>query len=161
METLMQGVRRLGMNRAVAFLFAGVLLLAGTSAFAQSQAAQPPQPPSTQSGYPKEAYVKNIPVFKILVHPLGYKILYWKSDMTIGAMYVPLTWFRGGLAATAFITYGSTADRPYVSISWVDGKFDHITINAQSDMMGPTWGQLDSTLNLTAQFNLQEPSRDF
>jgi hypothetical protein len=43
----------------------------------------------------------------------------------------------------------------------VDGKFDHISINAQEDMMGPTWGTLDSTLNLTAQFNITEPPRDY
>ncbi len=156
-------VRRLGMKRAVAFLFAGALVLASMPVFAQTQTsqAQPSQPPSTQQGYPKEVYVKNIPVFKILVHPLGYKILYWKSDMTIAAMYVPLTWFTGTVTSTADITYGNTPDRPYVSIRWVDGKFDHFTINAQSDMMGPTWGQLDPTLNLTAQFNIQEPVRDF
>jgi len=151
------------MKRAVTFLFVGALALASVPVFAQAQSpqAQPSQPSSAQQGYPKEAFVKNISLFKILVHPLGYKILYWKSDMTIGAMYVPLTWFRGGVTATASITYGNTPDRPYVSISWVDGKFDHLAINAQSDMMGPTWGQLDPTLNLTAQFNIQEPARDF
>jgi len=146
------------MKRAVAFLFAGALLLVSISAFAQTQ---PTQPPSTQQGYAKEAYVKNISFFKILIHPLGYKVLYWKSDMSIGALYVPLSWFSGGVKAEANITYGSDAQRPYVSIAWVDGKFDHLTINAEEDMLGPTWGQLDPGLNLTAQFNLQEPPREF
>ena len=150
------------MKRAVAVLVAGILLLAGVSAFAQAQPAQPAQSPSTQKqGYPTEAYVKNIPVFKILVHPLGYKILYLKSDMSVGELYVPLTWFRGGLTATANISYGFTPDRPYVSISWVDGKFDHISINAHQDMFGPTWGTLSPTTDLSAQFNIQEPPRDF
>lgn len=146
------------MKRAVAFLIAGALLLAGISAFAQTQ---PSQAPSAQQGYPKEAYVKNIPLIRVFVHPLGYKLLYWKSDMTIAELYVPLKWFHGGPASTAEITYGMTPDRPYVSIAWVDGKFDHISINAQEDMMGPTWGTLDSTLNLTAQFNITEPPRDY
>jgi len=152
------------MKRAIAVLLGGALLLVGVSVFAQAQSspqAQPSSPPSTQQGYPKEAYVKNIPFFKILVHPLGYKILFWKSDMSIGTMYVPLTWFHGGVLAKATITYGTGPDRPYVSISWIDGQFDHITINAQEDMMGPTWGQLDPTLNLTSEFNIQEPSKDF
>ena len=95
------------------------------------------------------------------MHPLGYKLLYWRSDTTIGEMYVPLKWFTGGVTATAEITYGITPDRPYVSIAWVDGKFDHITINAQEDMMGPTWGILDASVNLTTQFNIQEPPRDY
>jgi hypothetical protein len=146
------------MKRAVAILFSGVLLLVGISVSAQAQSSPPPSNPQ---GYPTEAYVKNIPFFKILVHPLGYKILYWKSDMSIGAMYVPLTWFHGGVLSKATITYGNDPQRPYVSIGWVDGKFDHITINAEEDMMGPTWGQLDPTLNLTAEFNIQEPPRDF
>ncbi|HTP59583.1 MAG TPA: hypothetical protein VMM82_11740 [Spirochaetia bacterium] len=152
------------MKRAIAVLVGGALLLAGVSVFAQAQPssqAQPSTPPSNQQGYPKEAYAKNIPFFKILVHPLGYKIFFWKSDMSIGTMYVPLAWFHGGVVAKAAITYGASPDRPYVSISWVDGVFDHLTINAQEDMMGPTWGQLDPTLNLTSEFNIQEPSKDF
>ncbi len=158
-------VRRLGMKRAVAVVVAGALLLGGLAAFAQTQPAQPAQPaqPSTQQrqGYPTDAYVKNIPLIKVLVHRQGYKLLYLKSDMSIGEMYVPIAWFRGGVAATAEITYGFTPDRPYVSIAWVDGKFDHITINAQEDTMGPTWGVLDPTLDLSAQFNIQEPPREF
>ncbi len=146
------------MKRAVAFLIAGALMLAGISAFAQTQ---PSQPQSGQQGYAKEAYVKNIPLIRVFVHPLGYKLLYWKSDMTIGELYVPLKWFHGGASSTADITYGVTPDRPYVAIAWVDGKFDHISINAQQDMMGPTWGTLDPTLNLTNQFNIQEPPRDY
>ena len=149
------------MNRPVSFLIAGTLLLAGIAAFAQAQQTQQAQPPSAQQGYPKEAYVKTIPLIRVLVHPLGYKLLYWKSDMTIAEMYVPLTWFHGGPLAMAEISYGITPDRPYVSIAWVDGKFDHISINAQADMMGPTWGILDPTMNLTAQFNITEPPRDY
>ena len=146
------------MKRAVALVIAGTLLLVGISAFAQAQAAQTSSP---QQMYPKEAYVKNVPLIRIFVHPLGYKLLYWRSDMTIGEMYVPLKWFTGGVTATAEITYGITPDRPYVSIAWVDGKFDHISINAQEDMTGPTWGVLDASVNLTTQFNLQEPPRDY
>ena len=146
------------MKRAVSLVVAGTLLLVGISAFAQ---AQTPQTSSPQQAYPKEAYVKNVPLIRIFVHPLGYKLLYWRSDTTIGEMYVPLKWFTGGVTATAEITYGITPDRPYVSIAWVDGKFDHITINAQEDMMGPTWGILDASVNLTTQFNIQEPPRDY
>ena len=147
------------MKRAVAYLVAVTLLLVAMTAFAQTQAAQPA---SAQSqGYPKDAYVKNIPLIRVFVHPLGYELVYWKSDMTIGYLYVPLAWFRGGLASTANITYGSNPERPYVTISWVDGKFDHISINAQSDMMGPTWGTLGPTVDLTSQFNIQEPPRDY
>ena len=91
------------MNRAVAVLIAGVFLLVGISAFAQSQ----PQPAQGQR-YPREAYVKNIPLIRIMVHPLGYKLLYWKSDMQIGELNVPLMWFSGGVISKAYISYGPT-----------------------------------------------------
>jgi len=155
------------MKRAVAFLLAGALLIVGSSAFAQTQpaqpaqSAQPTQPPSAQQGYAKDAYVKNIPCFKILVYRLGYEVLYFKGDMSIGRIYVPLTWFNGGAKAVAYITYGNGPQLPYVSIAWVDGKFDHVTINALEDMQGPTWGQIDPSVDLTSQFNIQEPPREF
>ncbi len=149
------------MKRTVATLIAGAVLLAGLSAYAQTQPAQPAQPPSTQEGYPKEAYVKNIPLIRVLVCTFGYDLRYLRSDMTIGNIYVPMKWFHGGPSALAEITYGITPDRPYVTISWVDGKFDHLMINAQADQSGPTWGVLTPTPELSAQFDVQEPPRDF
>lgn len=152
------------MKRAVALILAGALLLVSSSAFAQAQpaqSAQPAQPPSAQQGYAKEAYVKNIACFKILVYKLGYEVRYFKGDMSVGIIYVPLKWFSGGITAQAFLTYGNGPERPYVSIAWVDGKFDHITINAMENMLDRTWGQLDPSLNLTAQFDIQEPPKEF
>ena len=96
------------MKSAVAVLVAGIVLLASVVASAQTQSAQPSQPaqsPSAQKqGYPTEAYVKNIPLFKILVHPLGYKLLYLKSNETIGELYVPLKWFRGGTYSSPMVS---------------------------------------------------------
>jgi len=146
------------MKRAASLLVVGMVLFVAASAFAQAQSA------STQNqntrGYPTAAYVKNIPLLKVYVHPLGYKLTFLRSDSTIGTLYVPLTWF-GGTAGKAAITYGVTPDRPYVSIAWVDGTFDHITINASSDVTGPTWGSLGPLPDISAQFNIQEPSREF
>lgn len=147
------------MKRAVSVLFAGIVLLAGIPAFAQTQ---PAQPQSAQAqGYPKEAYVKNVPLIRVYVHPLGYKLTYFKSNMQIGEMYIPLSWFNLGVTSKAEISYGPDQDRPYVSISWVDGKFERVMIKARSDMMGPTWGTLSAATDLTAQFNVQEPPREF
>jgi len=152
------------MKRAICVLCAGIVLLAGLPAFAQTQPAQPQsaQPQSSAAqGYPKEAYVKNITLIRIFVHPLGYKLTYWNSKMQIGEMYIPIGWFNKGVTSQAEITYGPTSDRPYVAISWVDGKFERVTINANSDMLGPTWGTISPAVDLTAQFNVQEPPREF
>jgi len=147
------------MKRAICVLCAGIVLLTGLPAFAQTQAAQPQS--AQGQGYPKEAYVKNIPLIRVYVHPLGYRLAYLKSNFQIGEIYVPISWFNLGVMSKAEITYGPTSDRPYVSISWVDGKFERITINANSYMAGPTWGTLGPAVDLTAQFNVQEPPREF
>lgn len=150
------------MKRALVVLIAGIAVLAGLPAFAQTQTASTqPAAQSGPAGYPKEAYVKNIPIIRILVHPLGYKIFYWKSNMTIGDLYVPLAWFSGSISSKAAITYGTTPSRPYLAITWVDGKFERVTINALEDMMGPTWGTMDPNVDLSAQFNIQEPPKDY
>ncbi len=152
------------MKRALVVLIAGIALLAGLPAFAQAQTASAQQPVA-QSGqaqeYPKEAYVKNIPIIRILVHPLGYKLFYWKSNMTIGELYVPLAWFTGDISSKAAITYAVAPSRPYLTITWVDGKFERVTINALDDLAGPTWGTLNSNTDLSAQFNIQEPPKDY
>ncbi|HVO40564.1 MAG TPA: hypothetical protein VMV03_16140 [Spirochaetia bacterium] len=147
------------MKRAICVLWAGIVLLAGLPAFSQAQAAQPQS--AQAQGYPKEAYVKNVPLVRIYIHPLGYKCVYLKGNMQIGEIYVPLSWFNLGVTSKAEISYGPTSDRPYVSISWVDGKFERIVINASSDMAGPTWGTLSPAVDLAAQFNVQEPPREF
>lgn len=147
------------MKRAIFVLCAGLVLLVGLPAFAQTQAAQPQS--AQAQGYPKEAYVKNIPLIRVYVHPLGYKVTYLKSNFQIGEIYVPLSWFNLGPLSKAEISYGPTSDRPYLSISWVDGKFERVMIAANSDMAGPTWGTLSPAADLTAQFNVQEPPREF
>ncbi len=147
------------MKRAIWVLCAGIVLFAGLPAFAQTQAAQPQS--AQAQGYPKEAYVKNIPLIRVYVHPLGYRLTYFKSNFQIGEIYVPISWFNQGVASKAEISYGPMSERPYASISWVDGKFERIEINANSDMRGPTWGTLSPALDLTSQFNVQEPPREF
>ncbi len=137
------------MKRPVFFIAAALILLAGLPAFSQAQ------------NYPKDAYIKSVHIEKVWTHELGYMVQFFNSKSHISSFYVPLTWFNKGINSKADIVYGGGRSFPYAAIYWVDGKFDHITINAHADQSGPTWGALNPSPELSAQFNVQEPPRDF
>src|SRR5512147_126232 len=96
---------------------AALVLLAGLPLFAQTQA-------QTE----RQTYYKTIPILKIWLHPLGYLIQYVNSKQQVDQMYVPLTWFNKGINSKAEILYGAGKEYPYLTIYWVDGKFDHMRI---------------------------------
>jgi hypothetical protein len=43
----------------------------------------------------------------------------------------------------------------------VDGVFDHITLYVLNDFQSQTWGVLNVPGDLSAQFNVQEPPKEF
>jgi hypothetical protein len=59
------------------------------------------------------------------------------------------------------VIWGESAEFPYMAIYWVDGKFDRIVLYLHSNMHDVTWGTLPPGIDLTSQFNVQEPPRDF
>ena len=72
-------------------------------------------------------FVKTVPIMKIYGHPLGYRILYEKSNLEVGELYVPVEWFaRSG--GKGDIVWGTDSAYPYLSIFWKDGKFDHVRL---------------------------------
>ena len=134
------------MRRVAALIV--VLLLAGAAAFAQQTAG-------------RSVYVKTIPIAKIYPHPLGYRILYFRSTLDYAEMYVPLSWFTWGGTGKAAVVWGDSAEFPYLSIYYLDGKFDRIMLYLQPNMHHVPWGKLPAGFDLTARFNVQEPPRDF
>jgi hypothetical protein len=153
------------MKKAVILFTAGLLLLSSLPAF--SQAATQPQAPAATAGtqapnvYPKDIYYKTVPLLKVWLHPLGYKLQFFNSSFGISDIYVPLTWFNKGALSKANVIYGNEDNYPYCTIVWVDGVFDHITLYAFSDFNSQTWGVLNVQGDLSAQFNVQEPPKEF
>ena len=150
------------MKKAIILFAAGFVLLASLPAF--SQAATQPQAPAQPQGtpgYAKDAYFKNIPLLKVWLHPLGYKLQFFNSNSGVSDIYVPLTWFNKGSLSKANIVYGNEPGFPYCTIVWVDGAFDHITLYVFSDLTSQTWGELRVPGDLSAQFNVQEPPKEF
>ena len=114
----------------------------------------------SQSTEPTDVFVKTVPVVKVYTHPLGYKVLYLKSNLEMGILYLPDAWLKeaGGKAAVIW----QTGDRPpHFSIFWVDGKFDHVYLYVPNDMSLPLWGALDASQDLSAEFNIDEPKLSY
>jgi hypothetical protein len=153
------------MKKAVVLFAAGLLLLASLPAFSQAatqpQAPAATQAPGAQNAYPKDIYYKTVPLLKVWLHSMGYKLQFFNSSSGISDIYVPLNWFNKGSLSKANIIYGNEANFPYCTIVWVDGAFDHITLYVQNDFNSQTWGVLNAAGDLSAQFNVQEPPKEF
>ena len=138
------------MKKALIAVVAGLFLAASLPVFAQTTAANPQQ-----------AYNKIVPLTKVWMHPLGYVLQFFNSHSQLSNIYVPLTWFNKGVNSKADIVYGNENSYPYVSIFWVDGKFDHIIIYALDYFDAPSWGVLEEVTDRSSQFNIEEVPRDF
>ncbi len=137
------------MRKPVILFAALCVLLASLPAFSQA------------SLYPKDAYVKSVHIIRIWSHQLGYKLQYFTSKSTVAEIYVPLTWFNKGIDSKANIIFGNSAEYPYFTIVWIDGKFDHITMYVREDFRDLTWGELREAGDLTAAFNVEDVPKEF
>jgi hypothetical protein len=125
-----------------------LFVLACSAAFAQQDAG-------------RDVYVKSVRIARVYHNGLGYRIIYFKSTMEYAEMYVPTTWFSFSGTSKANVIWGESAEFPYLSIYYADGKFDRILLFLHSNMHDISWGSLPQGIDLSAQFNVQEPPRDF
>jgi hypothetical protein len=151
-------IRRLPMKKAGFVLIAGLLLMSSLPLFAQQ--AGTATSASTNKN-PQDAYYKVVPIVKVWMHQLGYMVQFWTSKSQIGNIYIPLTWFNQGPLSKADIIYGNQPGYPYLSIVWVDGKFDHVKLYVLDNYNSLTWGVLSQATDLSAQFNVQDVPKDF
>jgi hypothetical protein len=82
-----------------------------------------------------------------------------KSNLQVGAIYVPMGWL-GKSDGKAMIMYENTASA-YMSIFWVDSKFDHMVLHVPANVRALVWGILDTGPDTEAAFDVQEPKLDF
>jgi hypothetical protein len=109
----------------------------------------------------RDVYVKTVPIARVYPHALGYRILYFKSNLEYTEMYVPAQWFSFAGTSRANVIWGNSAEYPYLTIYYKDGKFDRILLYLHSNMHDVSWGSLPPGIDLTRQFNVQEPPKDF
>lgn len=109
----------------------------------------------------RSVYAKSVRIARVYPHGLGYRIIYLKSTLEYAEMYVPTAWFSFGGGGKANVIWGESAEFPYFTVYWVDGKFDRILLYLHSNMHHVSWGTLPPGIDLARQFNVQEPPRDF
>ncbi len=107
-----------------------------------------------------EYFVKTVPIVKVYPHSLGFKVLFLKSDLSFGNIYVPYTWYAksGGKAE---LVYGTEPTIPYMSIFWKDGKFSHMRLYLEKNPLGESYGVIDKSVDYTEQFKTEDIPLEF
>jgi hypothetical protein len=102
-----------------------------------------------------DIYYVNIPIVKILKHRMGYKIFYAKNDMKIASVFVPIRWMVQ-IGGKGMMIWGKESSYPYMSVYWIDKKFDHVRLYLKP-LSDESWGVLDASDDeVRASFNVEE-----
>ncbi len=86
-------------------------------------------------------YAKTVLIYKIYSHSLGYKIVYHRSNLRLGILYLPYSWF-GKVDSPADAVSGADDSYPYFTAFYRDGKFDHIRLFLQENHDHYSWALL-------------------
>jgi hypothetical protein len=96
-------------------------------------------------------HVMTVYVQEIAPHPQGYRVIYTRSDLYAGVVYLPSRWFTvAGGKGEILYTIGRSA--PYMEVYYVDGEFSHVRLYAQRNRMHPSWGNLSGAEDLSDEF---------
>ncbi len=131
-------------------LLSAVLLFVSIAVFAQDS----------------DIYVKSVPISKVYIHQLGFRVVYMKSNTEMAVFYLPKAWFEtasvSGTVQKAEVLYGNEDAYPYFSVFWKDGKFDHIRLYLKSDLNDTSWGDINPAWgDLTEKFKVDTLSLEF
>jgi len=114
---------------------------------------------------PSNYYVKSVPIAKVYLHDLGYRVVYQKADLNFAVFYVPEAWFdmpenRNDAPKAELITARNRA-YPYFSIFWENGEFSHIRLYLQRDLNHITYGDLENPENFNDEFDAETLALEF
>jgi hypothetical protein len=87
-------------------------------------------------------YAKSVLIYKIYAHSFGYKVIYHRTDLKLGVIYLPFSWF-GKVDSPADAVSGSDTSYPYFTAFYRDGKFDHIRLFLMENHDHYSWALLD------------------
>jgi len=111
-----------------------------------------------------EFFVKTVPISKVYMHRLGYRIVYQKSNHQMAAFYVPNSWFHAtddGKAPQAELITERTETVPYFSIFWQNGEFDHIRLYLHRNKDHISYGDLADPEAINDRFDVETLNLDF
>ncbi len=107
-----------------------------------------------------EFYYINVPILKIFPYKLGYYVIYRKSGLKTGEVYIPQTWFdRRDQRAILNLNDGNVD--PYLTFIIKNGEFDHVMVAAAKDIRHPTWGTINLGSNLDDKFKVEKLALEF
>jgi hypothetical protein len=94
------------------------------------------------SGYQKrDVYTKTFPIAKIWASKYGYRVDYINSRLDINVVYIRSELFSGA-GGKAVLALGRGPEYPYLSVTWIAGEIDHVTIYAVNSPGAYSWGVL-------------------
>lgn len=96
-------------------------------------------------------FYESLPIVKIYSMSEGYRIIYQSPDGTTHDLYVPISWF-GTQSGKAILIAGSDLSYPYMSVFYLNGKFDYIKIYVKSSYNDPSWGILPPGFDAKGKF---------
>jgi hypothetical protein len=129
------------MNRKTVVLCLALLCLLFAPLFAQDK-----------PGYQKrDVYTKTFPIAKIWSSKFGYRVDYVTSSLDVKVVYLKLELFTGA-AGKAVLSLGRGQEYPYMSVTWVAGEIDHVTIYAIDSPAAYSWGVLHGGDDIKNQF---------
>ena len=124
-------------------------LLGSSGVFAQDQEPQD-----------VDVQVLTVYVQTIYPHSQGYKVIYNRSDLYPGEVYLPGRWFTNA-ASKGEIIYTSHPSAPYMDVFYENGEFSHVRLYAQENRAHRSWGALPSGQDLSEEFAVETLQIDY
>ncbi|SIP96502.1 hypothetical protein SAMN05920897_1027 [Alkalispirochaeta americana] len=132
------------MRTIKALAVSSFFLLLAVPAFAQDQ-----------GGADSSLLAMTVQVQRVYPHRLGYKVIYSRSDLYPGVVYMPGRWFTEA-AGKAEIIYTSHPSAPYLTVFYRNGEVSHLRLVVQSSRTHRTWGALPSSQDPRDAFESDE-----
>ncbi len=95
--------------------------------------------------------VMTVYVQMVYPHSQGYKVIYNRTDLYPGEVYLPGRWFTNA-ASTGEILYTSHPTAPYMNVFYENGEFSHVRLYVQENRAHRSWGALRGGQDLSEEF---------
>lgn len=107
-----------------------------------------------------DVQVMTVYVQTIYPHSQGYKVIYNRSDLYPGEVYLPARWFTNA-ASQGEILYTSHPSAPYMQVFYENGEFSHVRLYATENRSHRSWGSLSSGQDLSEEFSTETLQIDY
>ncbi|MFP4152277.1 MAG: hypothetical protein ACOC2V_04680 [Alkalispirochaeta sp.] len=132
----------------LAILF--VLLIAAPTAFGQDQ----------NSDEETNLLAVTVYVQRVYPHSEGYKVIYNRSDLYPGEVYLPGRWFTNAEGKGSLERSGHRSV-PYMVVFYENGEFSHVRLYVHNDPTHRSWGALPGGEDLSDEFAIETLEIDY